>query len=79
MFLFFVLYHFMLSGNFCYGSEIQHGIFGGKFWPRDFLGLRFLPLFDHPCHLKSGVSPLGLSEAEKLYKDAEFFTLSIPS
>ena len=26
MFLFFVLYHLMLSGNFC-GSEIRHGIF----------------------------------------------------
>ena len=28
MFLFFVLYHLMLSGNFC-GSEIRHGIFRG--------------------------------------------------
>ena len=28
MFLFFVLYQLMLSGN-VYGSEIQHGIFGG--------------------------------------------------
>ena len=28
MSLFFVLYHLMLSGNFC-GSEIQHGIFWG--------------------------------------------------
>ena len=27
------------SGNF-YGSEIQHGIFGGvEFWPRDFFGV----------------------------------------
>ena len=28
MFLFFVLYHLMLSGNVC-GSEIRHGIFRG--------------------------------------------------
>ena len=28
MFLFFLLYHVVLSGNF-YGSEIWHGIFGG--------------------------------------------------
>ena len=25
----FVLYHFMLPGNFYYGSEIRHGIFWG--------------------------------------------------
>ena len=48
MFVFFVLYHFMLSGNF-YGLEIQLGIFlvlnlgSGIFLgfvgsPRDFLG-----------------------------------------
>ena len=29
MFLFFVLYHFTLPGNFYYGSEIRHGIFWG--------------------------------------------------
>ena len=66
MFLFFVLYHFMLPGNFYYGSEIRHGIFLGKnfgpatFWgfvwsPGEFFGFWFLPPFDHPCHLKSGV------------------------
>ena len=39
MFLLFVLYHFMLSGNFYYGSEIRHGNFlEDKFWSRDFLG-----------------------------------------
>ena len=39
MFLFFVLYHFMLLGNFYYGSEIRHGIFGGiNFGPVIFLG-----------------------------------------
>ena len=54
------------SGNF-YGSEIRHGIFWGLnigpgiFWvlfkahARDFLGFLFLPPFNHPCHLKSGV------------------------
>ena len=25
--------------------------------PRDFLRFPFLPPFDHPCHLKSGVRP----------------------
>ena len=29
IFLFFVLYHFMLSGNFYCGSEIRHRIFWG--------------------------------------------------
>ena len=29
IFLFFVLYHFILSGNFYCGSEIRHGIFWG--------------------------------------------------
>ena len=38
MFLFFVLYQLMLSGNF-YGWEIRHGILGGlKFGPEIFLG-----------------------------------------
>ena len=38
IFLFFVLYHFMLPGNFYYGSEFQHGIqsLGDKFWSSDF-------------------------------------------
>ena len=45
------------------------GFFGDKFWSRDFpfffeaqgnfLGSDFCPPFDHPCHLKSGVPPLG--------------------
>ena len=72
IFLFFVLYHFMLPGNFYCGSEIRHGIFWGInfgpvifFWFFDaqgiFLGFDFCPPFDHPCHLKSGVPPLGLS------------------
>ena len=44
---------------------------GDKFWSSDFffffeaqgifLGFGFCPPFDHPCHLKSGVPPLGLS------------------
>ena len=33
---------------------------GDKFWSSDILGFWFLPPFDHPCHLKSGVPPLGL-------------------
>ena len=38
MSLFFMLFHLMLSEIF-YGSEIQHGIFGGiNFGPRIFLG-----------------------------------------
>ena len=72
MLLFFVLYHFMLPGNFYYGSEIRHGIFWGInfgpaiFWgfvwsPRDFWGFWFFSPFDHPCHLNSGVPPMGLS------------------
>ena len=27
--------------------------------PRDFFGLKLLPPFDDPCHLKSGVPPWG--------------------
>ena len=61
MFLFFVLYHFMLSGNFCYGLEIRHAIFWGIYFsPRIFLGFDFCRSFDH-YHLKSGEPPLGLS------------------
>ena len=37
IFLFFVLYYFMLPGNFYYGSEFQHGILWGiNFWSSDF-------------------------------------------
>ena len=44
IFLFFVLYHFMLPGNFHYGSEIRHGIFWGiNFGPVIFLGFDFCP------------------------------------
>ena len=32
---------------------------GVKFWSSDFFGFLFLPPFDHTCHLKSGVLPLG--------------------
>ena len=60
VFLFFVLYHFMLPGNFHNGSETRHGIFWGiNFGPVIFWGFDFCPPFDHPCHLKSGVPPLG--------------------
>ena len=57
--MFFALYHLLLSGNL-YGSEIRHGIFvmlnfgPGIFWGFD------LPPLGHPCHLKSGVPPLGV-------------------
>ena len=44
---------------------------GDKFWssdflgfclkPKGFLGVLIFPPFDHPCHLKSGVPPMGLS------------------
>ena len=47
--------------------------------PRDLGGFSFLPPFNHLCHMKSGVAPLGLCSAETLYMDAEFYTLSIPS
>ena len=57
IFLYFVLYHFMLPGNFNYGSEIRHGIFWGiNFGPvifsfffeaqGIFLGFDFCPPFD---------------------------------
>ena len=55
-----------------YGLEVRHWIFWGLYFgarmflgcvwsPMDFFGFWFLPPFDHPCHLTSGVppSPLG--------------------
>ena len=43
------------------GVNVGPGIFfwreGGVLSPRDFLRFSFLPSFDHPCHLKSGVIP----------------------
>ena len=57
MFLFFVLYHLMLSGSY-YGGKFSMGFFGGlNFGPGSFLGFDLMPPFDHPCHLKSGVPP----------------------
>ena len=41
IFLFFVLYHFMLPGNFHYGSKIRHGIF----WRINFGPVIFLFFF----------------------------------
>ena len=53
--LLFVWYNLMLSGKF-WGLEIQHGIFGGFVGsPRDVFGVWFLPLLDHPRHLKAGI------------------------
>ena len=34
------------------------GFLGVKFRSSGFVGFLFLPPFDHPCHLKSGVPPL---------------------
>ena len=40
----FWVYHFTLSGNFCYGSEIRHAIFWGiNFGPGIFLGFDVCP------------------------------------
>ena len=50
------------SSGLFYGLEILHGIFWGvKFWARDFFWFLYLPPFDHPCHLKSGVPPWALN------------------
>ena len=61
MFLFFMLYHSMISGNF-YGLEIRHGIFlvlnfvGGFFWVLlEALGMP--PFHDPPFLFISGVPP----------------------
>ena len=44
IFLFFMLHHFMLPGNFYYGSEIRHGIFWGiNFGPAIFWGFDSYP------------------------------------
>ena len=40
-----MLYHFVLPGNFYYGSEIRHGIFLGiNFGPAIFWVLSFTPI-----------------------------------
>ena len=86
MLLFFVLYHFMLPGNFYYGSEIRHGIFWGInvgpaivwgfVWsPRDFGGFWFFPHSIIPVTWNLEY-PLWAWVTEK---DAEFVTLFIPS
>ena len=53
LFLFLLLYHlkFLWLGN---SAWIFLGFVAG---PRDFSGFWFLPPFNHPCHLKSGVLP----------------------
>ena len=63
-----VLYHLLLSGFFFSGGggglNVGPGLFsfsflggggGGVLSTRDFLRFPFLPPFDHPCHLKSGL------------------------
>ena len=57
----------MLSGKFK-GQGNQHGILGGLILIQGFFGLcwktkGFCPPFDHPRHLKSGVSPWDLIHA----------------
>ena len=63
----FMLYHLKFSGNSCLGNSARD-FWGLKFWSRDFLGVSlealgnffffwFLPPFNHPHHLKSGVPP----------------------
>ena len=40
--------------------------------PRDFLGFWYLPPFDYPCHLNSGVFPPGITTlAISLQNDSE--------
>ena len=62
-----MLYHLKFSGNSCLGNSARD-FWGLKFWSRDFLGVSlealgiffwfwFLPPFNHPHHLKSGVPP----------------------
>ena len=41
-------------GGLIFGPQIFWGFVGS---PRVFLGFSFLPPFDHPGHLKSGVPP----------------------
>ena len=63
----FMLYHLKFSGNSCLGNSARD-FWGLKFWSRDFLGVSlealgiffwfwFLPPFNHPHHLKSGLPP----------------------
>ena len=52
---FMIVYHLMLSGNFWWLGNSTLDFLGVKFWSRDFFVFWFLPPFNHPCHLKSGV------------------------
>ena len=62
IFLFFVLYHFMLPGNFRYSLEIRHGIFGGiNFGPVIFLSFDFYSLIRSSLSLEIRSTPSGLS------------------
>ena len=63
-FLFFVLYHFNISGNFLRLGNSAWDFWGLIFGPAYLLGLCWKLLgmflgnwFDHPRHLKSGVRP----------------------
>ena len=78
IFLFFVLYHFMVPGNFLNDSEIWHEIFWGInfgpviflvfffFWsPRDFWGFWFLPPTRSSLSLEIRSTPSGLELSSK--------------
>ena len=45
--------------------KFDMGLFWVTFWSREFFGFWFLPPFDHPCGLKSGVLLLGAAKIEK--------------
>ena len=74
MFLFFVLYHLMLSGNFC-GSEIRHGTFWGlNFGPGNRCFLLFIYLF---IYLFLGGGLGGFFEALGIFLGFDFCPHSI--
>ena len=54
MFIFFVLYHLMLSGSL---GNSAWTFLGVNFGSKDFLGFGFLPSFDHAGHLNPEYSP----------------------
>ena len=73
IFLYFVLYHFMVPGNFNYGSEIGHGIFWGiNFGPVIFFfflkakGFFWVSIFaPHSMSLEIRSSPFWLELSSK--------------
>ena len=61
-----------------FGVNFWSGFFWGGFVgsPKDFFGFWFLPPFDHPCHLKSRVSP-ALGGGELIHKGRLFDILHV--